>query len=109
MAARATESPAAPPPFARSAFQTYGTSLLVAVISLGNVLVMARVLGADGRGQVAFLTAIAFFVSSLGTLGIPESNANYGAAHPHQRRALATNSLLLALVLGVTAIVVLPR
>lgn len=108
MAGRATESQAArPPSFARSALQTYGTSLITAVVSLANVLVMARVLGADGRGQVAFLTAIAWFISNLATLGIPESNANYAAAEPRARRSLATNSLLFSLVLGVLAIMAL--
>ena len=108
MAGRATESPAPrPPSFARSALQTYGTSLVTAVVSLANVLVMARVLGAEGRGQVAFLTAIAWFVSNLATVGIPESNANYAAAEPRTRRSLATNSLLFSFVFGVLAIVAL--
>ena len=108
VAARGTDSPAAgPPSFARSAFHTYGTSLVTAFVSLANVLVMARVLGADGRGQVAFLTAIAWFVSNLATLGIPESNANFAAAQPAVRRSLATNSLLASLALGTLSIVVL--
>jgi O-antigen/teichoic acid export membrane protein len=86
--------------FARVAAQTYATQVAAAILSLGNVLVVARALGAEGRGQVAFLTAIAWLVSSLATLGIQESNANFAAAHPQSRRALATNSVLLSLLLG---------
>jgi O-antigen/teichoic acid export membrane protein len=87
--------------------QTYGTSLAAAFVSLANVLVMARALGAEGRGQVAFLTAIAWLVSSLATVGVPESNVNLAAAEPRLRKSLATNSVLLSLVLGALSIAAL--
>jgi O-antigen/teichoic acid export membrane protein len=93
--------------FTRAAAQTYAASLAAAVLSLVNVLVMARALGADGRGQVAFLTAIAWLVSSLATMGVPESNANLGASEPRLRRSLATNSVLLSFLLGMVSIAVL--
>jgi O-antigen/teichoic acid export membrane protein len=82
---------------------TYGTNLAVAVLSLANVFIVSRVLGPEGRGDVVFLTAVAFFTSSLASAGIEEANANLGASEPHRRRALATNSVVLALLLGVLA------
>jgi O-antigen/teichoic acid export membrane protein len=82
---------------------TYGTNLAVAVLSLANVLIVSRALGPAGRGGVVFLTAMAFFTSSLASAGIEESNANFAASQPHLRRALATNSVVLALLLGVLA------
>jgi O-antigen/teichoic acid export membrane protein len=91
-----------PPPL-RSAAQTYAANLAGAFLSLANVLIVARVLGPEGRGHVAFLTAIAWFVSNLATLGVQEANANLAAAEPRLRRALATNSLLFALALGAAA------
>jgi O-antigen/teichoic acid export membrane protein len=100
-------SPASGQRFARAAVQTYGTSLATAFVSLANVLVMARALGAEGRGQVAFLTAIAWLVASLATLGVPESNVNLAAGEPKLRRSLATNSVLLAAVLGALSIAAL--
>jgi O-antigen/teichoic acid export membrane protein len=90
--------------FTRSAVQTYGAQVATAFISLANVLIVARALGAEGRGQVAFLTAIAWFTASLSTMGVQEANANFAAADPRSRRSLATNSLLLSLVLGVVTI-----
>ena len=86
--------------FARSAVLTYGTNVGAAFLSLANVLIIARALGAEGRGHVAFLTAIAWLVGSMATLGVQEANANFAAAEPRLRRALATNSVLLSLVLG---------
>ncbi len=83
---------------------TYGTNLVAAVLSLVNVLVVSRALGPAGRGSVAFLTAIAWLTSSLASAGVEEANANLAASEPHLRRALATNSVALALLLGTLAI-----
>ena len=101
---RADEGAAAQRPsfFAAAAF-TYGTNVAVAVLSLVNVLVVARTLGPAGRGGVAFLTAIAWFTSNLATFGVQEANANLAGAEPESRRSLATNSVLLALLFGLGA------
>ncbi len=88
------------PSFAAAAAFTYATQLLVAVLSLGNVLVVSWALGPSGRGQVAFLTTIAYLTASLSTVGIEQANANLAASRPELRRALAANSLVLALVFG---------
>ena len=105
MSNRTIDDPAPPGrSFARAAVQTYGTQLATAVISLANVLIIARALGAEGRGQVAFLTAIAWFTASLSTFGVQEANANFAAADPGSRRSLATNSLLLSVLLGLITI-----
>jgi len=88
------------PSFARSAALTYGSQVTAAFLSLLNVLIVARALGPEGRGHVAFLTAIAWLTASLATLGVQEANANLAAGEPRTRRSLATNSVLLALVLG---------
>ena len=76
----------------------YGTNLAVAVLALVNILIVARALGAIGRGDVAFLSAIVYLTANLAALGIHEANANFGAAEPERRPALATNSLVLSLV-----------
>ena len=89
-----------PPPFLRSALQTYSTNVAAAFLSLANVLIVARTLGAEGRGQVAFLTAIAWLTASFSTLGVQEANSNFAASDPRSRRSLATNSILLSLLFG---------
>ena len=93
--------------FARSAVQTYGTNVAGAVLSLVSVLIIARALGPEGRGNVAYLTAIAWFSASLATVGLQEANANIAAADPSSRRALATNSVVLSVLFGVLAIALL--
>jgi len=93
-----------PPRFSSAALATYGTQLGVAVVSFLSVLVVARALGPAGRGDVAFLTTIAVFSSTLGLFGIDEANANLAASEPGLRRALATNSLILSAVFGAACI-----
>jgi O-antigen/teichoic acid export membrane protein len=95
------------PSFARSAAQTWGTQVIAAFLSLGNVLIVARVLGPEGRGSVALLTAMAWLSASLATLGVQEANSNLAAAEPATRPALATNSALFSLILGGCTIVLL--
>jgi O-antigen/teichoic acid export membrane protein len=89
--------------FLAAAALTYGTNLAVAVFSLVNVLVVARALGPAGRGDVAFLIAIAILTGNLSAFGVQESNANIGGSEPRLRPALATNSLILALAFGAVA------
>jgi O-antigen/teichoic acid export membrane protein len=75
-----------------------------AVLSLISVLVIARVLGPAGRGNVAYLTSLAWFTASLFTFGLQEANANFAASEPGARASLATNSIVLSLVFGTLAI-----
>jgi O-antigen/teichoic acid export membrane protein len=91
-----------PPLFSR-ALETYATNLAAAVLSFGNVLVVARALGASGRGDVAFLTTIGYLLASAAALGIEQANANVAGREPARRPQLATNSVLLAALFGAGA------
>src|SRR5918995_4835166 len=97
---REQPSPPPRPPFLRSAVTTYATNIAVAVLSFGSVLITARVLGASGRGSVAFLTTVALLTSQLATFGIFQAHANFAAREPHLTRALAGTSLALSPLFG---------
>jgi O-antigen/teichoic acid export membrane protein/O-antigen ligase len=84
----------------RAALGSFGTNVLTAVLSLVQVLIVARVLGPSGRGQVAFLIAVATLTGQLASLGMQEANVNLAASDPSLRRSLATNSLIASLMLG---------
>jgi O-antigen/teichoic acid export membrane protein len=83
-----------------SAFTTLASQIAIAVLALGNVIVIGRILGPSGRGSVAFLTTVGFISSWLATLGVDQSISNMGAQAPHMRRALAGNAVVLALIFG---------
>jgi O-antigen/teichoic acid export membrane protein len=95
------------PRFASAALTTFATRLVVAGLSFGSILVIARALGPEGRGDVALLTAIATLSSQLAVLGVDEANVNFAGTDPERRPALATNSFVLALLFGGLAICVL--
>jgi O-antigen/teichoic acid export membrane protein len=86
-----------------SAVMTYATNLATATLSLVNVIIVARALGATGRGDVAFLITVATVTGQLASLSIQEANGNIAGTNPDQRARLATNSLLLSLLLGAVA------
>jgi O-antigen/teichoic acid export membrane protein len=87
----------------RHALTTYGTNLLVAALSLVNVLIISRALGPEGRGDVAFLTTMALITASLAMLGVHQASVNIAGREPEQRATLATNAVLLSLILGALA------
>jgi O-antigen/teichoic acid export membrane protein len=91
------------PALASSAFATFGTSMAVAALSLANVLIVARALGPVGRGEIAFLTTIAYLPSQLFLAGVEQANINLAGSEPETRPALATNSAILALGFGLLA------
>ena len=88
------------PKFIRAAILNYGTSLLASVLSLGNVLIIARALDATGRGEVAFLTTVAMLTSGLVAFGVAPATATFAGRRPESSGALATNSLILAALCG---------
>src|SRR4051794_38270276 len=94
-----------PMSLARAATMTYAAQAGAAFLSLVNVLAVARALGPAGRGDVAFLIAVAMLTSHVVSLSVQEANANLGASRPHARAALATNSVAFALILGAVAAV----
>jgi len=86
-----------------SAVMTYATNIATAVLSLVNVIIVARALGAVGRGDVAFLITVAMVTGQLASLSVQEANGNMAGTNPELRAGLATNSVLLALSLGALA------
>ncbi len=70
------------------------------MIGLVNVLVMSRVLGPAGRGDVVFLTTISMLTAGISSIGLGQANVNLAGSRPALRPALATNSLLFAAVFG---------
>jgi O-antigen/teichoic acid export membrane protein len=90
--------------FPLSASWTFGTQVTAAVFSLGNVLIVSRLLGPRGRGEVAFLMAVSYLSSQAASLGVDFAAANIAGRSPERRRAVAGNTVVLSLVFGGLAI-----
>lgn len=89
---------------ARTAAHTLVTS--VARFAIGGVMTVltARMLGPEGRGAYAVLLTLAATAVSLGHLSVDASHTSLWSQAVN-RRAIAANSLLFGLVLGVASAV----
>jgi O-antigen/teichoic acid export membrane protein len=93
-------TPARKSSVAAAAAATFVVNVASAMLALVNVLIVARVLGPSGRGEVAFLLTIGALTSRLSAFGVQEANVNFASREPELRPRLASNSILLALVFG---------
>jgi O-antigen/teichoic acid export membrane protein len=91
-----------PPSLASRAAATFATNVGAAALGLANVLVVARALGPEGRGEVAFLTTVGVLSAGVATLGIEQATANLGVRR-ELRPTLAGNAAAFATVLGLGA------
>jgi O-antigen/teichoic acid export membrane protein len=95
-----------PSTLASAAF-AYSTQVAVAVLSLGNVLIVARALGPTGRGDVVFLITIAILSSQVASLSVSEAISVHAGTSPERRPSLASNAAVLAAVLGLATVAAL--
>lgn len=92
------------PPLIRSGVLSYATQIVNAGLSFLNVLVIARALGPEGRGSVAFLTTVASIAYQTFLLGVPIACSNFGGRRPELLARLLTASLVLSAATGASAI-----
>ena len=82
--------------FIAQIFKTYFNRMLAMCFIVGTTVIVSRTLGPEGRGWVATATTLAGIGTILGSLGLPQINAYFGAKEPEQRPALLGNSLLIS-------------
>jgi O-antigen/teichoic acid export membrane protein len=90
-----------------AALGTFGTQLGIAVVSFAGALITAHVLGPAGRGELTFLVTVSMLSATIGLLGVDDANVNFAGREPATRRALASNSVVLSLLLGCLVIAIL--
>ena len=83
-----------------------GSALVFTTQAIGNVgflvaaLVVARGLGPEGRGTIAFIVVSALVLSRVAGLGLAEATAVFAAQRPLERAGLLSNLLIFALAAG---------
>ncbi|MGI9301731.1 MAG: flippase [Gammaproteobacteria bacterium] len=86
--------------FGRQVAETFAVRVLLTIVSLITTVLIARLLGPDGRGLYAVLMTIATVGVQLGNLGFHSSNTYYVAQNRSLMPTLASNSLLLSAFAG---------
>lgn len=96
----------------RAIIYTTGTQLAIQAIGLVTGIIVARILGPTGRGQLAAVVSWPSMLAYLGNLGLPVAFTFAAARFPAQRHQLFGNGFSVAmvqwLVLGVLGLVILP-
>ncbi|BBK34115.1 O-antigen/teichoic acid export membrane protein [Stella humosa] len=82
--------------------QSFATTALIQLVGLANAVLLARILGPEGRGELALV--LLYPVLALGLIGMAMSDAVvYRAAKGVAPQRLAPTVLLLALAAGLVA------
>src|SRR5215510_5738094 len=76
----------------------------LAVVGLVTGMLAARLLGPEGRGQLAAAQAWPWFLVTLGSFGLTEAIAYFVARSPSRARAALATGLLLAVPFTLVAV-----
>jgi O-antigen/teichoic acid export membrane protein len=95
----------------KNAVGTLASQIAIQAIGLITGILVARLLGPEGRGEVAAVIAWASVITYLGDLGLPIAYTYAAAREPARRRQLLGNALVATpvqwLLLGVGGMLVL--
>jgi O-antigen/teichoic acid export membrane protein len=86
--------------------RVFGGQVAMTVIGVGTGVITARWLGPTDRGLFQLLTLAPVFLSNFVKLGIPQANVYYMRRKGASASDIATNSVWLAILLGMLLIVV---
>lgn len=87
--------------FIKNTLMTLSSQITVTLLSVVGSIVIARVLGPEGKGAYSLILLVPTLLFSLGNLGIQSANTYYGGSGRYKTADLASNSLILGLGLGV--------
>ena len=76
-------------------------------IAAGAGILVARLLGPEGRGQFAAIVVWATLASALGDLGVSQSTGFYGAKRPREAHQVAGTAVALTAVSGAVLVAIL--
>ncbi len=87
--------------FIRDILITFSTQIVTVIFDVGVSIVIARALGAEGKGAYSLVILVVALLAVFGNLGIHVANVYFGGSGKHDWTRLASNSLVLAVGLGV--------
>src|SRR5262245_27487888 len=85
---------------ARNILSTLGARIMMFALVLVSSIVLARMLGPEGRGLFALVLLVPDSARSFGRFGFDEANTVYAGLEPEKSRALIGQSTIIGTVLG---------
>ncbi len=81
-----------PSGFIRQVLETYLTQVSIVALSFVNSILVTRLLGPEGRGELAAANTVISVGVQLGTLGLHSSNTYFVSREPGAPRAICSAS-----------------
>jgi O-antigen/teichoic acid export membrane protein len=87
--------------FIRDALITFSAQIIALILGIPVAIVIARVLGPEGKGAYSLVILVPALLALVGNLGIGMANTYFGGSRKHDWAELSSNSLVSALALGI--------
>lgn len=87
--------------FIKDTLITFSSRVFVAALSLVIAIVIARILGPEGKGAYSLIILLPTILVLVGNLGIGLSNTYFGRRAKYAWTDLTSNSVLAAFILGI--------
>ena len=84
---------------------TAAANVAIAVCGLLSGMLLARILGATGRGELAAIQAWPLLLATVGSFGLAEAIAYFAATAPGRARTAFSTALVLSLPFSAVAMV----
>ena len=89
----------------RYIFSTFGTNIVVGGSGFVISLILARVLGPTGKGQITAIILLPMVLSALFAFGFMQGNVYQGAKNPKETSKLITNSIFMVIAVAPLALI----
>lgn len=90
--------------FVRGTTVTFTTGVLTLLIGIGTSVILARVLGPEGRGIYALAALLPSLIVTFGNLGIGPATVYYVARGEFRRQEVLGNNILLSVGVGAVGV-----
>lgn len=88
-------------PFGSNLLVTLFTNGLLAFIGLGTGILTARLLGPDGRGELAAIQTWPMLLAAIASLGLPNALVYFSAREPDHAGRWLTTAIFIALITSI--------
>lgn len=90
--------------FIRGTTITFSAGVLSLLVGVGTSVILARVLGPEGKGIYSLAMLLPSLIVTFGNLGIGPATVYYVARDEFRRQVILGNNVLLSLGIGITGI-----
>lgn len=92
--------------YKREVAESFATNVIIAGLQVITGVLLARLLGPQGRGELLAIQALPLIVGTFGMLGLQDALIYFGARSPQRIGEYAVSSTVLIILLGVPIVAV---